>query len=664
MDAQTASLTEPRPAPAPRRVARLAFWLSALLAPLVFIAALDAVIARYNQPPVASLPIADFQQSGAARPQELAPDAWQRVTLGHAIRPAPGTVGSAWYRLRFVAGAWPAGLWAVYLPRPYANVAVFVNGELIGDGGPMTARLPVYRTPLLFTFPARLLHPGVNEVAVRSVTNTTLAGLSRIYVAPAPQLEPVYGFGHLMFVTFKQVIVIMMTGVAVIMAAMYLMRRRDSAFGWFALALTLWAAHIAIMLTTRAPFDPRSLWETFQGIAIGLYSICAALFIHRILGLRRPRLETAFFAFAVAGSLVLLSGPLMFKHALYGFFGLVWVPVVQAIGIYQLVLLLRSNRQRPDPEVRLLAAASWFVIVVGARDFLVDVVATARGHLYLTYAAAPVFVVFGAILLRRFVNALDASERANEVLEGRVAAKSRELELNLGRLKDMERDRALSAERERIMQDVHDGIGGQLVQALSIASSRAELAPMEESLRNCLDELRLMIDSIEPVNGDLASVLGTLRMRMSRRLAQGGIEMRWQVGDLPPLRDLGPKHVLEITRIVQEAIANALKHSGSRYLRVSALVAETDGAPVIRVEVGDDGRGFRDGERGEGTGRGLAGMRRRAAALGARFSIDTGAHGTTVRLEIPAVSRRAPDRQAREHGQPVAAPGAHSDALE
>jgi signal transduction histidine kinase len=664
VDAPTVTQPGLPPAPAPRRVARLAFWLFAFLAPFAFIAALDAVIARYNEPPVASLTIAEFQQSDAARPQELAPDAWQRVTLGHAIRPAPGMVGSAWYRLRFVAPARPVSLWSVYLPRPYANVAVFVNGELIGDGGPMTAPLPVHRDPLRFTFPARLLHPGVNEVAVRTVTNTTLSGLGRIYVAPAAQLEPAYDFGHLMFVTIKQVIVIMMTGVAVIMAAMYLMRRRDSAFGWFALALVLWAAHIGIMLTARAPFDPRSLWETFQGIAIGLYSICAALFIHRFLGLRRARLETAFFAFAAVGSLVLLSGPLLYKHALYGFFGLVWVPVIQAIGIYQLVLLLRSNRQRPDPEVRLLAAASWFVIAIGARDFLVDVVATARGHLYLTYAAAPVFVVFGAILLRRFVNALDASERANEVLEGRVAEKSRELELNLGRLKDMERDRALSAERERIMQDMHDGIGGQLVQALSIATSRAELQPMEESLRNCLDELRLMIDSIEPVNGDLASVLGTLRMRMSRRLAQGGIEMRWQVGDLPPLRDLGPKHVLEITRIVQEAITNALKHSGSRQIRVAALVVESGAEPVIRVEIGDDGRGFQAGERGEGTGRGLAGMRRRAATLGAQLAIETGAGGTTVRLELPAVSRRAPQRQAREHGQPAAAARAHSDALE
>jgi signal transduction histidine kinase len=638
-------------APAPRRFARLAFWLCAFVAPFVFIAALDALIATNNDPPVPRLPIAEFQASDAARPQELPAAAWQRVTLGHAIRPAPGTVASAWYRLRFVAGARPEPMWSVYLPRPYANVAVFVNGELIGDGGPMTAPLPMHRDPLRFTFPARLLRPGVNELAVRAVTNTTLAGLGRIYVAPAGELEPTYRFGRMMFVTLKQVLVIMMSLVAAVMAAMYLMRRRDSAFGWFALALIMWAGHIGVMLTARAPFDPRSLWETFQGIAIGLYSICAALFIHRFLGLRRPRLETAFFAFAIAGSLVLLSGPLFFKHALYAFFGLVWVPVIQAIGVYQLVLLLRSGRRRADPEVRLLAAASWLVIVVGARDFLVDVVSPTRGYLYLTYAAAPVVVVFGAILLRRFVNALDVSERANEVLERRVAEKTRELELNLGRLNDMERERALSAERERIMQDMHDGIGGHLVQALSIASARSELAPVEEPLRNCLDELRIMIDSIEPVNGDLASVLGTLRMRMSRRLAQAGVELRWQVGDLPALPDLGPKHVLEVTRIVQEAITNALKHSGARCISISSGVSE--GPPRrIFVEIADDGRGFAAGARGEGTGRGIQGMHRRAATLEAQLTID-GAGGTRVRLEM----------QAHDHGQATPAAVPHSDAM-
>ena len=176
-----------------------------------------------------------------------------------------------------------------------------------------------------------------------------------------------------------------------------------------------------------------------------------------------------------------------------------------------------------------------------------------------------------------------------------------------------------------IMQDVHDGIGGQLVQALSIAAARPDLAPMEEPLRHCLDELRLMIDSIEPVDGDLASVLGTLRMRMSRRLAQAGISLRWQVEDLPPVPDLRPKEVLEITRIVQEAIANALKHSGSRSLRVVL------GAVVVGLhELGLRGAG--EAEAGGGCSAGAFPDRQVSAAAGSvgqdkRVAVGRGGDG-------------------------------------
>jgi len=364
----------------------------------------------------------------------------------------------------------------------------------------------------------------------------------------------------------------------------------------------------------------------------------------------------------VFGTLVLLSGPLLMQRPLYAFFGLAWIPVAQWTGIYQLVMLLLSNHRKPDTEVRMLAAASWLVTVVGVRDGLVDGGILSPGYLYLTYTAVPVLVVFGAILLRRFVNALNASERANDVLEARVAETSRELTQNLGRLKDLEKEHALSAERERIMQDMHDGIGGNLVQALSIAASRPDLAPIEEPLRHCLEELRILIDSIEPVNGDLGSVLGTLRMRMSRRLAQAGVDMRWQVGDIPMLPDLGPKDVLEITRIVQEAITNSLKHSGARRIGVAAH-AETRGTELeIIVEVSDDGGGFR-ARQGEGTGRGIVGMKRRAATLGGQLHIAADASGTTVRLEIPA--RRPPSKapaggQALEYGSASGLPRAHS----
>ncbi|MEO8062441.1 MAG: ATP-binding protein [Pseudomonadota bacterium] len=641
------------------------FWLAALFAPVLLIVPLDRAFESRGQPPVARIAAAEYFTSTVTLPIDLPATGWQPVELGYSgPAPAGNAAASGWFRLRFDAGAAPAGLWSVYLPKPFANVAMFVNGEFVGDGGPMVEPIPRHRRPLNFTFPARLLHQGENLLEVHVVTKTWGPRIGQIYVAPAQQIEPAYKFTRAMLVTVKQVLSMAMFVVALIMAVMFALRRREGAFGWFSLMLIFWGIHIQMLEMPRAWFDPPPRWESVQGSAIGLYAICAAMFILRYLGISRPKFEKLLLAWTVfgVGTLALLMGVLGQPEP--WFYGFVWMPVSVAIGFYQLGLLLWANYRNPDTEVKVVALVSWLGSVVALRDALVDV-GILRGNLYFTYVAAPVLLVFAAILLRRFVNALEESERAKDALELRVTEKSRELELNLGRVKDLEREQALSAERERIMQDMHDGIGGQLVQALAIASSRPELAPIEESLRTCLDELRIMIDSIEPVDGDLASVLGTLRVRMSRRLAQAGVEMRWQVGDMPMLPQLGPKHVLEITRIVQEAIANTLKHSGTKRIGVAARTEQGARGAQVVVEVSDEGGGF-GAERGEGTGRGIAGMHRRAALLGGSLHIASDPKGTTVRLELPLElpSKQAAPEQAREHGSAPGFGQAHSSLVE
>ncbi len=74
----------------------------------------------------------------------------------------------------------------------------------------------------------------------------------------------------------------------------------------------------------------------------------------------------------------------------------------------------------------------------------------------------------------------------------------------------MERQQTIAEERQRIMSDMHDGIGGQLISTLSLVEkgslSSAEVAAV---LRECLEDLRLTIDSLEPTDNDLLTVLAT-----------------------------------------------------------------------------------------------------------------------------------------------------------
>jgi signal transduction histidine kinase len=626
---------------------RILLWLTALLLPFLLIATLDYALRNAPLvPPQYLLREAEFLESDVVAPRELPAAGWQHTRLPGAVPVVETRPGSAWFRVSFAVTSAGDEPWAVYLQRPYSNVVVYINDEKIGDGGPMTRPIPTHRGPLLMSFPAKLLKPGANLLELRSVHAYQRPRLGMAAIAPRSQLLPAHEFTQAFAVTAKQVSVVVLAVLATLFGALWSLRRQDAAYGWFALGLFSWAAHIQIMLTPRPPFESEVLWQHLQGIAIGVFALTSALFVNRYTGLRQPRVERVLIAIWAIGAAVLLIDPLWLGYRFPRFGYLVWIPMLSLISAYTVSTLLRSLARGITAEVAVLSAAGWLVLVVSLRDTAIEL-DWLDGRLYLSYTVGFVLCAVAAALLQRFAAAFHAAERARDELDERVRQKSAELALNLVRVKDLERERALSSERERILQDMHDGLGGHLVQALAIATSRETLKPVEEPLRACLDELRLMVDSLEPANGELASVLGSLRPRISRRLALAGVDIRWQIDDLPLIPDLGPRQVLDVTRVVQEAITNAIKHSGCRSITVRAQRMQASDGIEILVE--DDGRGFTTPVT---NGLGLASMRRRAASLGASLEISTAAPGTRVLLRLPldpAVNKnsgavQAPDR--------------------
>jgi signal transduction histidine kinase len=195
---------------------------------------------------------------------------------------------------------------------------------------------------------------------------------------------------------------------------------------------------------------------------------------------------------------------------------------------------------------------------------------------------------------------------------------------------------------------MHDGIGSQLTLALSLVrGAHGEDARVATVLRESIEDLQLIIDSLEPVENDLLTVLGTLRYRLQDRLSKSGIELQWNVVDLPPMPMLTPHSVLSILRILQEAFANCLKHSGATRIVVTTRLQGTPGqGEAACISIVDDGRGI-DGGR---AGRGLDNMRRRAEALGGKLKITSRPGCTEVMLEVPTL------RSAQEPAVPQEAP--------
>ena len=189
---------------------------------------------------------------------------------------------------------------------------------------------------------------------------------------------------------------------------------------------------------------------------------------------------------------------------------------------------------------------------------------------------------------------------------------------------------------------MHDGLGASLVFALRmIEAGQLTLDEAADVLRECLDDLRLVIDSLEPFEHDLVTLLATLRYRLGSRLERAGIAIEWSMGSIPALTWMNAPQALEVLRIVQEALTNVLKHANASRVRVSLgldSAANEPGGETVCLEIEDNGVGFTEVSPG---GRGLGNMRHRAQLIGATLAIDSGS-GAVLRLLLPVRAKHGP----------------------
>jgi signal transduction histidine kinase len=182
------------------------------------------------------------------------------------------------------------------------------------------------------------------------------------------------------------------------------------------------------------------------------------------------------------------------------------------------------------------------------------------------------------------------------------------------------------------MRELHDGLGASLVSALALVEDGASSDEVAEALRDAIDEMRLVIDSLEPAADDVPTLLGMMRTRVEPRLVRRGLRFEWAVSDLPRAA-LSSQDLIHVLRILQEAMTNVWKHARARVVTVSTAEArDAEGRPGIRVTVADDGAGISPGAR---PGRGLANMRYRAERLGGVLDVRPATPGTVVELWMP-----------------------------
>jgi PAS domain S-box-containing protein len=202
---------------------------------------------------------------------------------------------------------------------------------------------------------------------------------------------------------------------------------------------------------------------------------------------------------------------------------------------------------------------------------------------------------------------------------------------------------AQEEERQTVAYEIHDGPAQQLAAAqMFLEAFEHESIPggssdyLDQARRHLgtgLRETRRIMSGLRPALLDDVGLREALNTLVTDSTIGTGIELEFHVDHLR--QSLPPEVEITLYRIVQEAVANALKHSNTSYLSVRL----TSDPTCVTVTVSDHGTGFVPESLPaprEGRHFGLVGMRERVALLGGEFSVDSSPpRGTSVSASIP-----------------------------
>ncbi|PWF24006.1 7TM diverse intracellular signaling domain-containing protein [Corticimicrobacter populi] len=598
-----------------RFAALILLWLGLFLPVLVQAAC---------QPQITQVRMAPERAGDGQRPTE----GWQTVTLPDIWqRHWPGFNGPVWYRVDWQT-ACPAQTVALHVSGMAMAGQVFLNDALLWQDDSLAEPMSrSWNVPRQWLLPAAALD-DTNTLWFRIVAPAHLSpGLGSVMLGTQAQIDARHQGRTRQrdLYAFNLVVSLVLAGLFLVF---WLVRRSEHAFGWFALASLLWSATLSnVLVTTPWPFDNSTTWARWNIVALIAYCCAFCMFTWSFGNIRMPRLAMALWSLSGIVALALLLMP---ATDLYDASAVVALVYACFFCANCLQFIFHAWRSREPSQLLFAACLALFVLIavhdVLAHHGLIDVPSN-HGPI----SAPLISICLFLILAWRYAGNLRRIEAFNEELQTAVQQTRTELTQTLQREHQLEADNIRLNERLRMTHDLHDSLGSSLMRSMAVVNQSRQLGGEQflSILRELRTDLRHVIDgssdSMTLEQGTPTEWIAPLRRRFTSLFDDLGLASRWT---LPPEWSvhLSPAQLLGLTRFLEEALTNVLKHSQASHLSVS-MQGEPDGQTLL-LSVEDDGRGF-DVEQARHAGIGMQSMHRRIERI----------NGTLLVTSTPGITR-------------------------
>ncbi len=236
---------------------------------------------------------------------------------------------------------------------------------------------------------------------------------------------------------------------------------------------------------------------------------CALVLTFALLfsGMKWPRYGLVLF---LPGGLLALAGLFGNQTLVRGLFLVLAVPMVGLSLVLMAVITARSALKRQNVASFMLGCAVTIMLTCWIADMLAVFQAVPNRIIVSRMSYSAMLVAIGAGLTWRFAHALNEVDSFAERLVALRVAEEK-LKASFAREEERARAAALARERTRLMRDLHDGLGGQLVSIVALSERGNGGADITDAARAALKDLRLVIDSMDDIGGDLMLALGSWR---------------------------------------------------------------------------------------------------------------------------------------------------------
>ena len=594
-------------------------WLAILFLLLCMLICLQAKAAT-TEITEAELAQGQFSASSAAQGQ------WQKVALSDVWRrQSPCRQGIWTYRIP--VSIFPDPQDRSLLIYRAGNRLRFLLGDIkIGEAGEFqNPDTDVSNHATMLKLPAASQSDGANTLYIQVAGDCRrYSGLSQMLAGTYEEIQPLHSSKVGIFIWSTVAIVVVCCILCFVSLSAAILYRSFNALlfgitcGFWALRAWLWSMH-ALPL-------PYAVWFFLIDLSFGIWMSLICILAMRINHIRLRWLELAQWitlAFFLGSSVALVFGaPPLFKA--------LGIDLVVLAGTGALISIMVQAFRKPAPGNIAVALAGFVMLILGMYDHW-NVWMTTAPDAYQRFYFTPLIVLFfilavGIVLNLQYMRAMRSDAQYKKVLEAEVSRQRAILEQHHQALAQQARQEAVTSERERIMKDMHDGLGSQLVGLMSLVQTAPQQqSEIEHELQQALDTLRATIDTLSPSGEDLTTVLAQFRFRHESRFKRAGIQLHWRVKPFSST-EWGSNGLIQFEQMIREIFTNIIKHAGASEIWVDAGTNTEDNFLFIQ----DNGKGF---DASGNSGRGLKNLSQRASEIGIRLSIDsTPGIGTTVSL--------------------------------